>query len=246
MPEAALAFVIAYVVGSMPSGYLIVRGLRGIDVRDYGSNNVGAINVFRVGGKWLGIATLAADVGKALGIVLLAGLLRLGPWAVCAAAFGVMLGHALSAWFLLTEGRLSEGKSVACCLGVVVGLAWLGLWPWYVAVIPPALWIIALVGPRLVTGRWWRISPVTMAATVSVPVVVWLNGVGGAPLTLSLAMALLILVRHKNNIRRLWQGTEPRLGERHRHNTAGPGVGRGDGPSARARHADESSEVHTS
>ncbi len=215
MVEAALVCIAAYLVGSIPSGYLLVRAFRGVDVRNYGSRNVGAINTLRVGGRWLGIATLIADIGKAFAVVLVTEFVGFPPWVVCLAAFSVMVGHACSAWFLLTERRLSEGKSVACLLGVLVGLACLGLWPWYVAVLPPALWIAGLVAPRLLTGRWWRISPVTMAAVVSAPVTVWLSGVRGAPLGLSIAMALLILVRHKNNIARLWKGTEPRLGERH-------------------------------
>lgn len=215
MVETAIASVMAYLVGSVPSGYLLVRATRGLDVRDYGSNNVGAINVFRVGGRWLGIATLLADVGKALGVVFLAGALGFGARSVCAAALFVMIGHAFSAWFLLTEGRVSEGKSVACSLGVLIGVAWLGLWPWHVAAIPPALWVIGLLGPRLVTGRWWLISPVTMTAIGAVPAVVWLSGVSGPPLALSVAMALLVLARHKNNIIRLCRGTEPRLGESH-------------------------------
>ncbi len=215
MAEATMVCIAAYLVGSIPSGYLLVRAFRGVDVRDYGSRNVGAINTLRVGGRWLGIAALIADVGKAFAVVLVTGLLRFPPWMGCRAAFSVIAGHACSAWFLLTERRLSEGKSVACLLGVLVGLACLGLWPWYVAALPPTLWIVGLVAPRLLTGRWWRISPVTMAAVVSAPVTVWLSGVRGAPLALSIAMALLILVRHKNNIARLWKGTEPRLGERH-------------------------------
>lgn len=246
MLETVVACLIAYLVGSIPSGYLIVRALRGIDVRDYGSNNVGAINVFRVGGRWLGIATLVADVGRALGVVVVAGVLGLGPWVVCVAALFVMVGHALSAWFLLTEGRVSEGKSVACALGVVVGVAILRLWPWYVAVVPPGLWVAGLALPRVVAGRWWRISPVTMTAIVSVPVVVWLSGITGAPLVLSVAMALLVLARHKNNIIRLWRGTEPRLGERHRD--AAPGAtpracGRSKAP---GQDAGQNGEVHAS
>ncbi|MGC9318900.1 MAG: glycerol-3-phosphate acyltransferase [Armatimonadota bacterium] len=246
MAAAVLACLVAYLVGSIPSGYLIVRALRGVDVRDYGSKNVGAINVFRAGGRWLGIATLLADVGKAVGVVVVVGLLGLGPWVVCAAALSVMVGHALSAWFLLVEGRLSEGKSVACFLGVVVGLAWLGLVPWQVAAVPPALWVAGLAVPRLVTGRWWLISPVTMTAAVSVPVLVWLSGVGGAPLLLSVAMALLVLARHRSNIIRLWHGTEPRLGERHRDVARGPTPGASDPPRKPGRHTGDDRGVHAS
>jgi len=217
--QVALLCVLAYLVGSIPCGYLLVRSARGLDVREFGSHNVGAINVFRVGGRWLGIATLLADAGKAFVVVTGASALGFAAWAVCLAAFAVMLGHSLSVWFLLAERRLSEGKSVACCLGVVTGLAVAGLWPWQVAVAPPALWLLGLLGPRLVLGHWERISPVTMTAIISVPVTAELSGVRGPCLLLAVAMAVLVLARHRNNIVRLLRGTEPRLGERH---AAGP------------------------
>lgn len=213
--QVALLCVLAYVAGSAPSGYLLVRAARGLDVRDFGSHNVGAINVFRVGGRWLGIATLLVDTGKAFVVVMTASALRFPVWAICLAAFAVMLGHALSAWFLVTEHRLSGGKSVACCLGVVTGIAVAGLWPWYVAVVPPSLWLLGLLGPRLVLGHWERISPVTMTAMLSVPVTAWLGGVRGPCLLLAVAMAVLVLGRHRSNIARLLKGTEPRLGQRH-------------------------------
>ncbi len=207
--------IVAYLIGSLPSGYLLVRAMRGLDVREFGSHNVGAINVFRVGGRWLGISTLLADVGKALGVVVVASALGFPTYAVCMGAFGVMAGHSLSIWFMLTEGRVSEGKSVACALGVITGLATVGLWPWYVAVAPPVVWLVGLLGPRLMLGHWERISPVTMTAITSVPVTAWLAGVRGPCLLLAVGMTALVLARHKNNIIRLGRGTEPRLGERH-------------------------------
>jgi len=214
MLKTLVLFPVAYLVGSIPSGYLLVQARRGLDVRNYGSHNVGAINVFRVGGVWLGLLTLLADLSKGLGLVLLAGAMTTLPWAVALAAFLVLVGHAYSAWFFLRERRFSEGKSVASSLGVLIGLATLGAWPWAVVAVPVGVWGAGLLGPRLLTGRWFCISPATMAATVSVPLVVWALHPGTPYLVLSVALALLVLVRHKNNIRRLCAGTEPRLGER--------------------------------
>lgn len=205
---------VAYLVGSIPFGYVIVRVARGLDVRDYGSNNVGAINVFRVGGVWLGSLTLAADIGKGFGIVLLAGALAPTQWVVVGAGFLVVVGHAYSAWLFLAEGRFSEGKSVASALGILAALACLGALPWYIPVVPVAVWVPGLLAPRLLTGRWPQISLATMAATVSVPVAVCLARAAAPEIAFSVAMAALILVRHKNNIRRLRAGTEPRLGDR--------------------------------
>ncbi len=213
MLTTSLLCLLAYVVGSIPSGYLLVRATRRLDVRDYGSHNVGAINVVRVGGLWLGLVTLLADTGKALGIVLLAAAVAPSVWTIASAAFLVMVGHAYSAWFFLQERRFSEGKSVACALGVLLGLVILGALPWWAAVGPVAVWVTGLLGPRLLTGRWFCISPATMAAAVAIPVAVWAGRPPVAYFSLSVGMAVLILLRHPNNIRRLLAGTEPRLGE---------------------------------
>jgi glycerol-3-phosphate acyltransferase PlsY len=210
----ALLCLLAYLVGSIPSGYLLVRSLRKVDVRRYGSRSIGAINVCRVGGIWLGVATLLADAGKALGIVLLAGALELSPWMIAAVGLLVMIGHAYSLWLFVAEGRFSEGKSVACGLGVLIGLSLLGAIPWYVAVGPVGVWLFGLMAPRVLTGRWSCISPATMAATISLPLAALLVQAGAAYLSLSAAMALLILIRHRNNLRRLLAGTEPSLGDR--------------------------------
>jgi len=211
---ALIALVLlAYLIGSIPSGYLLVRAGRGLDVRRYGSRSIGAINVCRVGGRWLGLATLAADVGKALGVVVLMAACIGSPVAIAAGALAVMLGHAYSLWLLVWERRISEGKAVACALGILVGLASLGVLRWWLAAAPVLLWLAALLAPRMLTGRWPCISPATMLAAASIPVVMWSAHPGKPYLLLSLGMATLILVRHKNNIKRLLAGTEPRLGE---------------------------------
>jgi glycerol-3-phosphate acyltransferase PlsY len=204
----------AYLIGSVPCGYLLVRAAKGLDVRKYGSHNMGAINVARVGGVWLGLVTLIADVGKALVMVLVAGMLAMPAAVVAAAAFLVMLGHAYSLWFLLRDGRFAEGKAVACALGVLVGLARLSVLPWRLALAPLGLWALGLIAPRALAGRWLWISPVTMLASACVPAAMWAAHPPRPYLILSVAMAALVLVRHRNNIRRLIAGTEPRIGER--------------------------------
>ena len=201
-------------MGSIPFGFLLVRVARGIDVRDYGSHNTGAINVFRTGGPLLGFMTLVLDAGKAVVVVLISHALVPNPWIVVSACFLVMLGHAFSIWIFLFERRFSEGKCVASGLGVLIGLASVGELPWQVALVPVGIWLIVLAGPRLITGRWSFISPATMTATVSIPLSGWIFRAAPTYLTLLVAMAALILVRHKNNILRLISGTEPRLGQR--------------------------------
>jgi glycerol-3-phosphate acyltransferase PlsY len=215
--------LLAYLVGSIPFGYLLVRVAKGLDVRAYGSHNLGAINVARVGGIWLGLATLCADVGKAIAVVLILHGLAMPATAIAAAAFLVMLGHAYSLWFLIRDRRFAEGKSVACALGIMIGLARLSILPWRLALAPLGLWVVGLVAPRVLAGRWYWISPVTMLASACIPAAMWAAHPPRPYLILSVAMAALILVRHRNNIRRLVAGTEPRLGER-RANTAGDGL----------------------
>lgn len=213
-PTAAGMLVLAYLVGSIPSGYLLVRGALRTDVREHGSRNIGTINVIRVGGVALGIATLLADMGKALAMVLLAGAAGISDAWIAATGFVVLLGHAWSVWFFLKERRFSEGKCVASAMGLLIALAVRGAWPWVVVAVPWIVWIGGLVGPRLLSGRWSWISPATMAAVVSVPVTVACIDTAWPYRALSLALAILILVRHRNNIRRLVAGTEPRLGDR--------------------------------
>jgi glycerol-3-phosphate acyltransferase PlsY len=211
---APIALVLlAYLIGSIPFGYLLVRAGRGLDVRRYGSHSIGTINVCRVGGRWLGLATLTADVGKALGVVVLIAACVGSPAAIAAGALAVMLGHAYSLWLLVWERRFSEGKAVACALGVLVGLAGIGVLRWWLAAVPVLLWLAALLAPRIATGRWPCISPATMLAAASLPLVMWSAHPGEPYLLLSLGMTALILVRHQNNIKRLLAGTEPRLGD---------------------------------
>jgi glycerol-3-phosphate acyltransferase PlsY len=213
MTSAGL-LLLAYLVGSIPFGYLLVRGIKGTDVRAYGSHNTGAINVARVGGIWLGLVTLLADAGKAAAVVIGLHTLGMPATTIAVAAFLVMLGHSYSVWFLIRERRFAEGKSVACALGVMAGLARNGILSWGLALAPLGLWVLGLLAPRVLAGRWYRISPVTMAVSACLPVFMWAANPPEPYLILSVAMAGLILLRHKNNIRRLIAGTEPRLGER--------------------------------
>ena len=206
--------LLAFLVGSIPFGYLLVRAASGKDVRSFGSHSIGAINVFRVGGRWPGILTLVLDAGKAFGMILLAAALGQDPWVIASTAFLVMLGHAYSLWLFLKNRRFSEAKSVASAQGIMVALAVMGILPWTAAMLPIGVWAAGLVGPRLLTGRWPCISLATMTATLAIPVAVWIAHPSNPYLVLSIAMSTLILVRHKNNIRRLRAGTEPRLGER--------------------------------
>ena len=169
-------------------------------------------SIFRVGGVWLGTVTLLCDTGKGLAIVLLGNAVLPPPsqWSLALAAFLVLFGHAYSAWFYLTERRFSEGKSVASALGITIAFTCLGEWPWQAVAVPGGVWAVGLLGPRLLTGRWQSISPATMTSIVSFPVTMWATRADTPYTAFSIALAVLILIRHKNNIKRLLAGTETR------------------------------------
>src|SRR5512140_571719 len=134
----AVGLVIAYLLGSITSGYLAGKLLRGIDIREHGSRSTGATNVLRTLGKWPALAVLLVDVLKGAGAILFArwfypwfytlssvtpptalDLQTWVPWAVCLAGLAVLLGHGRSIWL-----NFSGGKSAATGLGVLLAISW--------------------------------------------------------------------------------------------------------------------------
>ena len=221
MAITVLVLLGAYLLGSVPSGYLLMRAVRGIDIRQQGSHNVGAINVFRTGGAWLGAATLLADTAKGTVAVLAAWGLGQLTLFIAAAGLAVVLGHAFSFWLFLRERRFSEGKAVATSMGVLIGLAISGALSWWVPAGLLVFWICGLLAPKLLTGKWWMISPITMTAAVGITVAVLLDQPRPSYICLAIGMTALILVRHKHNIERLLAGQEPRIGQSSRRTEIG-------------------------
>ncbi|MCF2513883.1 glycerol-3-phosphate 1-O-acyltransferase PlsY [Sphingomonas sp. G124] len=186
-----LALITGYLLGSIPFGLLLTRlGGKG-DIRDVGSGNIGATNVLRTGSKGLASATLLLDAGKGAVAVLLAQ--QFWPGAVNFAAAGALIGHLYPAWL-----RFKGGKGVATMLGILVPLFW------QAALVYVVIW----VGLLLIL----RISSVAgMAAAASAPVTAAiLNEQALFPMLLG--FALLVIWKHRENIRRLAVGEEPRVG----------------------------------
>ena len=187
----AVAFIGGYVSGSVPYG-LILAQMGGLgDVRQIGSGNIGATNVLRTGSKKIAIATLLCDVLKGTIPVLIA-LYFGGTPAGLAVGFGAFIGHILPVWL-----KFKGGKGVATYLGVLFGLYWpLGL-------IFIALW--------LALSALFRFSSLSsLAASVALPAVALLLARPELAIGLA-AMAVIIIIVHRENISRLFNGTESKI-----------------------------------
>ena len=191
--EVYLLVLFAYLLGSVPTGF-ILGSLAGVDVRKAGSGNVGATNVARVVGKRHGILTLVADIAKGVIPIAVAFSLGLTPTATALVGIAAFLGH-LYPVFLRFQG----GKGVATALGVFLGLA-----PWATLVLM-AIFVLVLLATRVV-------SLSSMLAAAFAPIVFWFFFHSPILTGTSLFIAVMIILRHRGNIQRLLLGTEPRLG----------------------------------
>ncbi|MGY8709368.1 glycerol-3-phosphate 1-O-acyltransferase PlsY [Bradyrhizobium sp. 18BD] len=211
---SAVGMVIAYLLGSVPTGYLAGKLLRGIDIREHGSKSTGATNVLRTLGKWPALAVLIIDVLKGVAAIIVArsfcpwlaakfsampstalDLQTWVPWTVGVAGIAVLLGHGRSIWLNFTGG-----KSAATGLGVLLAMSW-----------PVGLGAAATFGIVLASTRIVSMSSILASLTAIVLVCAFDH-----PLPyrlLVIAGALYVIVRHRANIGRLLAGTEPRLGQ---------------------------------
>ena len=198
-----LSLLLAYVVGSIPSGYLAARWLKGVDIRTLGSGSTGATNVLRQVGKGPALVVFLVDVFKGTGAVLLAKLLlntngtsAIGEWWVVGAGLAALSGHIWPVWL-----GWRGGKAVATGLGMLLGLAW-----------PVGL---ACFGIFLTVISLFRIvSLSSVMAALSLPVLMWAAGEGIAYRSVAIIAMVLVVWRHRSNIKRLLAGSEPRIGQK--------------------------------
>jgi acyl phosphate:glycerol-3-phosphate acyltransferase len=199
-----LGLVLSYLLGSIPSAYLAGRAFRGIDLRQHGSGNLGATNVYRVLGAKIAALVLAADMAKGIIPVLVIppltsvaqAPLRL-HWAI---AYGIaaIAGHVRSA-FLLWRGG---GKGVATAFGVFLALA-------------PVATLIAFVVWIAVVLAWGFVSLASLAASAVLPIAVALMyGVHDPRFAVCVLVAVFVFWTHRANIGRLRRGEEPRFGRK--------------------------------
>jgi glycerol-3-phosphate acyltransferase PlsY len=181
----------AYLLGSLPFGLILSR-LGGYgDIRAIGSGNIGATNVLRTGNKGLAAATLVLDVAKGVIAVLL-----LAPWGPTAAAVGAIaafLGHLFPVWL-----GFKGGKGVATACGVLLAY----LWPVGVAAL--ATWLVVAIVTRYS-------SLAAVVASLAAPVYAWFASHEVMPVIVVLILAVLVLIRHSDNIGRLIRGKEGRI-----------------------------------
>jgi acyl phosphate:glycerol-3-phosphate acyltransferase len=193
--EPVASLLLGYLLGAIPFGLLLTRFAGLGDVREIGSGNIGATNVLRTGRKGLAAATLLLDAAKGAAAVLLVGALWPGIGLEGLAAIGAFLGHLYPVWL-----RFRGGKGVATMIGVVAALSW------QAGLVMAVVWLLALAITRYS-------SVGGMVAAVSAPVAAWFAGRISLVLLFA-GFALLVLWKHRANLGRLFQGTEPKVGRK--------------------------------
>lgn len=188
--------ILSYLVGSIPTGYLVVRLAGKKDVRRFGSGSTGATNVLRIGGWKTALPVAVVDILKGTLPVVVAGRLFDDPVFAAFCGFLAVVGHC----FPFAIG-FRGGKGVATSLGAYAAISW-----------GPVLGGLGLF--LIVVGLTRFVSLGSILASLAIPVIFYLAGGPRAVAGVALAIAILVVVRHSGNIRRLVSGTERKLGEK--------------------------------
>jgi glycerol-3-phosphate acyltransferase PlsY len=199
-----LVVLIAYLLGSIPTGFLVAKA-RGVDIRSVGSGNIGATNVFRVLGKSAGAFVLLADAAKGWLAVFIVARLVSGwfypdagslarEWFSLCAGIAAILGHNYTCWL-----HFKGGKGIATSAGVLAALVPVPL------LIILGIWVVVFAASRYV-------SLASICASFVLPFATWFTGKNLATVIVTAALAALAIYKHKANIQRLIKGTENRIG----------------------------------
>jgi glycerol-3-phosphate acyltransferase PlsY len=188
--------LLAYLLGSIPFGVVVARARGGVDLRRVGSGNIGATNVLRAVGKGAAALTLLGDIGKGAVAVGLGRVFGASPTVLAMIALAAVVGHLLPAW-----SGFRGGKGVATTLGVVL------------AAMPPVGSLLLLIW-LTVAGIWRYSSLATLVAATALPGLAWWLDGRRPMVVLSASLLLIVLVRHRENIVRLWQGAERKIGQK--------------------------------
>lgn len=191
-----LLVILAYLIGSVSFGYLIAKKTKGVDIRKIGSGSTGATNTSRALGLKFFAIVLILDALKGLFVILLASYLLTETWAILLCGGAVIVGHNWPVFF-----NFQGGRGAATALGVFLGIAPL-----------PTLIVFGIFILIILLTRY--VSLGSMTGAVAIPVAIIILRYPREYLIFGLAVCLLLLWRHKSNIKRLLQGKESRLGEK--------------------------------
>jgi len=192
--KLAFLSVISFLIGSIPIGQ-IIAGSRGIDLQKVGSGNIGATNVLRTIGKWPALFTLIGDFAKGIAVIAIARFIDVGIVSQGAMGIIAVLGHNFSI-FLKFKG----GKGVATSLGV------LSIYAPLPALVTVVLWLMTVA-----ISRYSSLGAVISFSSLPLSIVL-LDAKEKLPI--AIIMSIILLVRHRDNIRRLIAGTESRVGRK--------------------------------
>ena len=194
MLSTAALLLTAYLIGSIPFGLLLTWLAGHGDIRTIGSGNMGATNVFRTGNKSLAVITILFDGGKGSVAIMLASFLTASPdWLPYGVGLATLIGHMFPVWL-----KFKGGKGVATAAGILLALSW------PVGLAACGTWVVVLVATRYS-------SLAALTALAVAPIAGFLDD----PQRMGpfvLVISLMILARHRTNIRRLRDGTEPKIG----------------------------------
>lgn len=208
-----LAAFVGYLLGAVPTGVLVGRATRGIDIRDYGSHRTGSANALRTLGRGPAAVVFLLDVGKGLAAVLLARFILpadtvgLHEWSAAAAGIAAIIGHNWSVFL-----RFTGGRGVATSAGALLGVA-----PWAMLATAPLV--------ILIIWRWRYSSLGSLSGAVLAPMVVGVLALTGAgslsAFVYTLVAGVLVTASHSDNIARLRAGTERKIGQKEQVPTHG-------------------------
>ena len=194
----AVALLGAYLLGSIPTSYLLVKWRKGIDIRSIGSGNVGATNTVRaLGFGWGGTCLLLDALKGVLAVLLLRMAFAQSPdveWLACAGGVFAILGHSLPVWL-----SFKGGKGVATSTGVFLALA-------------PVAVLIAAVVVLTIIGVTHYVSLGSLVGALLLPAMIFFLEGMGPVFYLSIGAALFVIIRHRANVKRLLNGTENKFG----------------------------------
>ncbi len=191
--EYVITIILSYIIGSIPNGLIIGKLISGIDIRQFGSKNIGATNAFRVLGPWPAFWVMITDVAKGIIGVYLGLYFQGSPLGQLAGGIAAMAGHNWSL-FLGFKG----GRGVATGLGVI-------------AVIVPKVTLIVFLLWLVIVFFTRYVSLASIAGAAALPLLIWLLGERYEFLYFSILAAVFVIIRHKPNIERLLKGQELKI-----------------------------------